>query len=258
MLVVENLPYYRVPPDAYAAERCTISIDRPAADGHPVFVYFHGGALETGGRDEGDDFVGRMITEGFGVVRAHYRLSPRARCPDYLHDAAAAVAWTLENIRHYGGNPRKVFVTGHSAGGYLAAMVCVAEQFLAGAGHHPREILGCIPSSGQMLTHFTIRKERGIPIARPVIDEFAPLHYAHEARMPMLLITGANDMAARVEENALMHAVCLSAGHDAQLLVVPGRDHHTIHHHWADPADPVAITTLAFARRLLAEQQTKV
>lgn len=245
-------PYYPMPPDDYAATQCTVTVERPARDGYPVFVYFHGGGLETGAREEGDDFAARMLAEGFGVVRAHYRLHPRARCPEYIEDAAHAVAWTIDHIARFGGDPTKVFVTGHSAGGYLAAMVCLAERFLIAAGHHPREIRGCIPSSGQMLTHFTIRKEQGLPIAQPVIDENAPLHYAHAARMPMLLIAGANDMPARVEENALMHAVRIANGHaDTQLLIVPERDHHTIHHAWNDPHDPVARAAVAFAQRLL-------
>lgn len=252
MLVLPPHPYYAKPPNAYAGAHCTVTVERPAGDGYPVFVYFHGGGLETGSREEGDDFAARMLAEGFGIVRAHYRLHPQARCPEYLEDAAHAVAWTLENIHRFGGDPTKVFVTGHSAGGYLAAMVGLAEQFLVQTGHRPRELLGCVPSSGQMLTHFTIRKEGGIPVAQPVIDAYAPLHYAHDAPMPLLLVVGAGDMAARVEENALLHAVRLANGHDSQLLVVPGRDHHTIHHGWRDADDPVALATLAFARRRLA------
>ncbi len=252
MLVADDLPYYVTPPNDYVASRCTVTVERPAQEGYPVFVYFHGGGLETGDRQERLDFAHRMRAEGIGVVSAHYRLSPRARCPDYLQDAAAAVAWTLENIHRYGGNPQQVFVTGHSAGGYLAAMVCLAETFLAEAGgHDPREILGCVASSGQMLTHFTIRKERGIPITQPVLDAFAPLYYAHPSPMPMLLIAGEHDMPGRVEENALMAAIRRSAGYPTELLVVSGRDHTTVHHGWRKADDPVAKATLAFVRRQL-------
>ncbi len=246
--------YYPTPPDAYAAERCTVTIDRPANDHYPLFVYFHGGGLETGGRDEGDDFSARMTAEGIGVVRAQYRLHPQVNCPAYIEDAAAAIAWTLDNIHLHGGDSKNVFVTGHSAGGYLAALVCLAPQFLQKHNHHPRDIRGCVPSSGQMLTHFTIRKEHGQPITRPVIDEFAPLYYAHdvEAKMPLLLIVGAGDMPARVEENALLHATRLANGHtDSQLLVIPDRDHHTVHHGWREKDDPAAVETLKFVKRFV-------
>lgn len=252
MLVAENLPYYQTPPDAYASEHCTVNVQRPTQDNYPVFVYFHGGGLEGGNRSEGDDFTARMLAEGFGVVSVHYRLSPQAVCPAYLEDAAAAIAWTLEHIQDYGGDPKKVFITGHSAGGYLTAIMGVADQFLKATGHDASELLGIIPSSGQMLTHFTIRKDHDIPMNQAVIDAYAPLHYAHCTKMPMLLIVGGDDMAARVEENALMYAICKANGHDhAHLLVVPGRDHCTIHHAWQDLSDPVAEATLAFARRLI-------
>jgi acetyl esterase/lipase len=252
MQVAENVPYYPTAPDAYAASRCTVNVQRPEADGFPTFVYFHGGGLEGGDRSEGDDFTRRMLEEGFGVVSAHYRLHPQATHPAYLQDAAAAVAWTLEHIQEYGGNPTQVFVTGHSGGGYLAAMVGVAGQYLQATGHDTRELLGIVPSSGQMLTHFTIREERGLPKAQPTIDEFAPLHYAHTTTTPMLLVVGGDDMPARVEENALMHAVCRANGHaNSHLLVVPGRDHTTVHHHWQDADDPVARRVIEFTRGLL-------
>ncbi|HAI10543.1 MAG TPA: hypothetical protein DCM28_02485 [Phycisphaerales bacterium] len=251
MLVAENLPYYQTPSDDYAAEKCTVFVHRPEADNYPVFVYFHGGGLEGGGRGEGDPFIERMLAEGFGVVTAEYRLSPKAKYPQYNDDAAAAVAWTLEHIAEYGGDPTKLFVTGHSAGGYLAAIVCLDDHRLAKFGHHIDEITASLPVSGQMLTHFTIRKDKGLPFEQATIDEAAPLFYAHDVKMPMFLLVGGDDMAARVEENALMAAIRKANGHDVELLVVPGRDHGTIKEHYASKDDPAAAGILAFVRRYL-------
>lgn len=251
MLIAENIVYRHNIHDEYALEQCQLTIDRPEHDGYPVFVYFHGGGLEGGSRPEGDPFVDRMIAEGYGVVRPHYRLHPKVTCPTYIEDAAAAIAWTLENIADYGGDPSKIFITGHSAGGYLTAILCMDERYLQATGHDLNKILGGIPTSGQMLTHFTIRKEQGIPMARPVIDELAPLHYAHIAPIPMCYIAGSDDMAARVEENALMVAVSKDAGHDASILVVPGRDHCTIKNHYAQQDDPTANFILEFVHRIL-------
>jgi acetyl esterase/lipase len=252
MLVAQDICYYQSPPDDYAAQKCTVHVHRPDADNYPVFVYFHGGGLEGGGRGEGDPFVERMIAEGFGVVTAEYRVSPQVKCPTYQEDAAAAVAWTIENIADYGGDPTKLFVTGHSAGGYLTAIVCLDDRHLAKFGHHITEITGSIPTSGQMLTHFTIRRDKGLPFEQATIDEDGPLFYAHNVKMPMFLLCGGDDMAARVEENALMAAVRKANDHDVELLVVPGRDHGTIKDHYANPEDPAAVGILAFVRRLLA------
>ncbi|MAX24086.1 MAG: lipase [Phycisphaeraceae bacterium] len=252
MLVAQDICYYQTPPDDYAAQKCTVYVHRPENDNYPVFVYFHGGGLEGGGRGEGDPFVERMIAEGFGVVTAEYRVSPQAKYPAYNEDAAAAVAWTIENIAEYGGDPTRLFVTGHSAGGYLTAITCLDDRHLSKFGHHITEITGSIPTSGQMLTHFTIRKDKGIPIERPTIDEDAPLFYAHDVKMPMFLLVGGDDMAARVEENALMAAVCKKHEFDIEILVVPGRDHGTIKDRYADPDDPAAAGILAFVRRLLS------
>lgn len=253
MLVAEKVSYYADPPDDYAREICWLDVhasDHVERD-WPVLVFIHGGGLEVGDRDEGDSYRKRMNDEGIGMVQINYRLSPRAQCPDYLMDSAAAVAWTLDHIGEFGGDPRKVFVTGMSAGGYLAPMICLDKRYLKTFGRQPADIRGCIPISGQMLTHFTIRKERGIPMSQPMIDEYAPLHFAHRCKMPMLCAVGDNDMPARVEENALFTAVRKAAGHaDTTLLVVGDRDHNTIMGHWQDADDALPTAVLRFVRQL--------
>ncbi|MDX1568458.1 MAG: alpha/beta hydrolase, partial [Longimicrobiales bacterium] len=71
----------------------------------PVVVFFHGGALTFGSKDAGQVLAEQMIPKGVGVVSANYRLSPEVMHPTHVEDAAAAVAWTVENIPEYGGNP---------------------------------------------------------------------------------------------------------------------------------------------------------
>ena len=138
---------------AYGAlPRQQLDVYRPAsaapAQGWPVVVFFYGGSWSSGER--GDyRFLGQALAaRGVLTLVADYRLYPDVRYPDFLVDSAKAVAWGLENAARLGGDPRRVFVMGHSAGGYNAAMVALDGRWLQPTGHQPRELAGWIGLAG--------------------------------------------------------------------------------------------------------------
>jgi acetyl esterase/lipase len=96
----------------------------------PVIVYFHGGALLMGDKSWGEDIGNKIAESGIGLVSVNYRLSPEFQHPTHVNDAAAATAWVIKNIDGYGGNPQKVYVGGHSAGAYLAALLAIDSALL--------------------------------------------------------------------------------------------------------------------------------
>lgn len=248
--VLRDLPYKAGAQDDYERQRCRLDLYLPegAAD-FPVLVWFHGGGIEGGFKEDVKDVAPRLLARGLAVASVEYRLSPHVHYPAYVDDAAAAVAWGLEHIAAYGGNPRGVFVGGHSAGGYLAGQVGLAREFLAKYGHDTAELAGLLPMSGQMLTHFTIRKERGLPQPEltPVLDEAGPLRHVHAAAPPLLAICGDRDWAARTEENRLLIACLKAAGHrQADYLEIADRDHCGVFDRMAQPGDPATAAALAF------------
>lgn len=211
--------------DAYRLERCKLDIYYPEnKKDFSTIVWFHGGGLEGGSKD-----VPRELTDkGFAVVAVNYRLSPRAKNPSYIEDAAQAVAWTLKNIDKYGGRKDRVFVSGHSAGGYLTLILAMDKKYMAAYGADADSIAAYLPVSGQTVTHFTIRKERGLPNGIPIIDEFAPVNKARKNTPPVVLITGDKnlEMADRYEENALMASVLKNIGNQkVSLYELQGFDH---------------------------------
>ena len=104
--------------DGYVDSLCRLDICWPAdRKGFPTVVWFHGGGL-TGGRRE---IPKALCGKGFAVVGVDYRLAPRVKVADCVADAAAAAAWVVKNIASYGGDPRLIFIAGHSAGGYTPA-----------------------------------------------------------------------------------------------------------------------------------------
>ena len=225
---IQNISYVSADEtDAYRKERCKLDVYYPETDkGFATLVWYHGGGLEGGNKELLEGFR----RQGFAVVSVNYRLYPKVGCPSYLDDAAQALAWTFENIEKYGGNTDHIYVSGHSAGGYLALMLVLAKEFTAQYGLDADRIAKAYPVSGQTVTHYTIRKERGLPDGIPVIDEFAPITHAGRGGAPMVLITGDRDMEmlARWEENVHLQALLKNFKHDSVLYELDGFNHVTV------------------------------
>lgn len=218
-------------------ERCRLDLYVPTqGKDFATVVWFHGGGLTQGNKS----IPQWLQKQGIAVVAPNYRLSPSAKSPEYIEDAAAAVAWTVKNIESYGGSRRKIFVAGHSAGGYLATMVGLDRRWLQVYEMSADDLAGIIPFSGHSITHFTIRSERGIPDHQPVVDDMAPLYHVRAQSPPLLLITGDRDreMLGRYEETAYFWRMLNVAGHrDVQLVELKGYDHGGM----AAPAFPLLI-----------------
>ena len=91
-----------------------------------------------------------------------YRFSPHVSVDQIVDDAACAIAWVFENIEKFGGSADKIFLSGHSAGGYLVSMVGLQKNYLEKYGIDANRVKGIIPFSGQMITHFEERRVRGM------------------------------------------------------------------------------------------------
>lgn len=203
--------------DSYIAERCKLDIYYPTDKrDFTTVVWFHGGGITSGNKHIPE----KLKKQGIAVVAVNYRLSPRAKCPDYIEDAAVAVAWTFKNIENYGGDRSKIVVSGHSAGGYLASMIGLDKKWLAKYNIDANEIAMLVPFSGHCITHMTIRKERGISDKQPIVDEFAPLFHVRADAPPLILISGDREleMLGRYEENAYMWRMMKVAGHQKTKL----------------------------------------
>ncbi len=211
--------------DNYIKERCVLDIYYPKnTKNFATIIWFHGGGL-TGGEKS---IPKALMKQGVCVVAVNYRLYPRVKAPVYIEDGAAAVGWVFNNIETYGGNSSLIFVSGHSAGGYLASMIGLDKSYLNKYDIDANNIAGLIPFSGHAITHFTVREERGIPGTRPIVDNLAPLYHVREDAPPLLLITGDRELEilGRYEENAYLMRMMRVAGHqDIQLYELDGYGH---------------------------------
>ncbi|WP_428389934.1 alpha/beta hydrolase [Mucisphaera sp.] len=242
---------YRTGPETteYMRERCLLDIYLPEQTDEffATIVWFHGGGLQGGERFIPGELKGKQVA----VVAPSYRLHPRVQAPAYIEDAAAAVAWVFENIEAYGGDPDRIYVSGHSAGGYLASMIGLDKRWLAEHGIDADRIAGLMPLSGHTITHFTPRKERGIPGTQAIIDDLAPLYHVRADAPPMLLITGGRELEllGRYEETAYFWRMMQLVGHpNTQLLELDGHNHGEM----VPPSFPMM---LKFIRELEAAEE---
>jgi len=235
----EEKVFYRndASPTPEMKERCFLDLYVPQGiRDFPTVVWFHGGGLKNGERFVPDE----LKNQGIAVVAAGYRLSPKSKCPAYLEDAAAAVAWTFAHIEKYGGSKKKIFVSGHSAGGYLTSMLGLDPRWLKAQGANADQIAGLIPYSGQCITHFTIREERGIRDTQPIIDEMAPLYHVRKDAPPILIITGDRnqELLGRYEESAYFWRMLKLVGHPSvEIYELQGFDHGSMQ----KPAHPLLL-----------------
>jgi acetyl esterase/lipase len=220
--------YVRVSDQAYGAHpRQKLDVYAPAnARAAPVIVFWYGGSWNRGTRGE-YRFVAEALTrEGYVVVLPDYRLVPEARFPDFVDDAALAVAWVAANAERHGGDPARIFVMGHSAGAYNAIMTALDKRFLARAGAPPDAIKGAIGLSGPY--DFLPLRGRILTAAFGGFEpaaETQPTRFTREDAPPLLLVHGAADNLVSPREAQVLADATRTAGGRAELRVYPGVAH---------------------------------
>lgn len=237
--IVNNIQY-KSNKDAYVNERCKLDIyyDKKQKD-CPVVVWFHGGGLTSGSKQ----LPSQLMNQGYTIVGVNYRLLPTVTIDQCLDDCAAALAWVFKNIDKYNGSNKKIFVSGHSAGGYITAMLGLDKEWLNRYGVDANDIAGLIPFSGQMISHFAYRKMNGIDNLQPTIDKYAPLNHVRKDAAHLVLITGDRniELFGRYEENAYMWRMMNLIGRpDTQLYELGGYGHGAM----AQPAFHILIQTI--------------
>lgn len=207
---------------------CILDVRVPGGETNfPTVVWLHGGGLSGGARH----FL-PLADEGIAQVAVDYRLLGKGAAggDDCIDDAAAAVAWTLEHIAGYGGDSNRVFVAGHSAGGFLSLMVGMDPARLAAHGAANTAIAGVCAVSGQVTKHFNVRRFEGDPDPQflPKLGSLAPLSYVSKDLPPILCVCGEPpwEWKARAEENRFLVASLAALGHPfARYVECPRCDH---------------------------------
>ena len=198
--------------------------------GWPMVVFFYGGSWNSGERAE-YEFVGTALaSRGILTLVADYRLFPQVRYPDFLTDCAAALAWGLNDAARLGANPKRIFVMGHSAGGYNAAMLALDRRWLAARGHDPKELAGWIGLAGAYDFFPSQDPELQAVFHDPHYPAGGqPIDHASAAAPRSFLGTGVNDKVVSPSRSTESLAAKLqAAGVPVTLKLYPHASHATL------------------------------
>lgn len=216
---------------AYAdGEQHKLDVYRPRGSaGAPVIVFFYGGKWQSGTKEMYGFLAAALTARGYVVVIPDYRLYPEVRFPDFIADGASALRWTRDNIAAFGGDARMLFVMGHSAGGYIAAMLALDRQWLDDVGLDAGcDIAGLIGVSGPY---------DFLPLRDPVLSIIfggdnrpftQPISYAEGRKPPALILTGADDRTVAPGNSTRLAAKLRHGGNDVTERVYPRLGHFTI------------------------------
>jgi acetyl esterase/lipase len=191
----------------------------------PVILFVHGGAWKSGDRSQYPAIGNRFAKEGVCFVAPSYRLAPKNPHPAQIEDAAAAFAWTVKNIARYGGDPRRIYIAGHSAGGHLVGLLALDARWLKPHGLDPGAIRGVIAMSGvyDLLIGDAADNVFGRDPARR--RDASPMTFVQKPA-PQFLVTYCQwDYLLLPAQAVQFHAALRRAGVNADLVYVPGENH---------------------------------
>jgi acetyl esterase/lipase len=228
---------------SYASEipnnnRLRLDVYQPhsAAAPQPVVVFFYGGSWNSGARADYRFVAAALAARGYVVVVPDYRLYPEVSYPSFLQDCAAAVAWTLREAGKYGGDNKRVYLMGHSAGAYNAAMLALDPRWLAEQGLAPTQLKGWIGLAGP----YDFLPSNN-PNVKPVFHHpyypagAQPIEYTHST-LPAFIGAAASDNLVDPQRNSLQMAELLRVAHAPVTVKIYDRvDHLTLLGAWAWP-----------------------
>lgn len=207
--------------------RRMLDIYRPGAAGpHPLVVFLYGGSWRTGDRGIYGFVATPLAARGAVVVVPDYRLYPEVAFPGFLQDCAQAVAWAVAHAGALGADPKRVFIVGHSAGAYNAAMLALDGRWLAQAGLDRTRIAGVAGLAGPY-DFLPITDPDIIPVFAPAGDGPAsqPVTFVDGHNPPLLLLAGDADRRVRPGNTRSLAARVAAAGGAVQSRTYPGLGH---------------------------------
>jgi arylformamidase len=242
-----NIPYGTSPRevlDIYPAEK----------PGGPVLLYIHGGYWRGGSKDENCNFAPAFVERGANVVIIEYDLCPQVTVSEIVRQARASIGWTYRNIKGYGGDPSKLYVSGHSAGGHLTAMALAHDWEKEGL---PSNIIkGAVASSGVYDLDMVMRvsSNEEIRMTPELAKENSPFLHPPRPICPVIVAVGGAEPQGWKQMSLDFYRLCKERGLDCDYLEVPEANHFTMSERLADPTSP--LTQAMFRQMGLAQRMS--
>jgi acetyl esterase/lipase len=236
---------YSTNKDADDRQKLDLYLPKDGKD-YPIFFFIHGGAWQKGSKDGFANHGKTFAKKGIGFVATNYRLSPKVKHPAHIEDVALAFAWTVKNLPRRGGNVKQIYISGHSAGGHLAALLATDERYLKTHKLSLANIRGVIPISGV----FTIsNRQSEIFGDEASCRQASPMTHVKPKLPPFLLFYADKELGALGKQAEASGKAVQAVKGDIVVKMIADRDHGTIMRNAARPDDPVTTAILAFIEK---------
>ena len=267
--IKQNIPYAA----QSTHERQLLDIYTPAgAKNLPVVFWIHGGGWQTGDKTDVQEKPKAFTDKEFVFVSTNYRLLPGVDMGTLIRDAAKSLGWVHKHIAEHGGDPKRIFVMGHSAGAQLAALLCIDDRYLKAEGVPFAALKGCVPVDGDTYdvpaiieTAETRRRVHGQPQAKfghrekfgndPALhrDFSAVTHVAKNKGIPPFLILHVAEHPDNTAQAQRLGAVLKEAGVPAKVFGAKETNHTRINAELGSPEDPATKELFAFVAEALQQ-----
>lgn len=221
----------------------------------PIIVFWYGGSWTSGQRGS-YLFVGAALADrGYVVVIPDYRLYPDAKFPLFIEDGVQALQWVRQHARQFGGDPDRIVLMGHSAGGHQAAFLAYDRQRLVKAGVDPASIVGLVGLSGPYALDPNSRVLNAIFAAPYTHADWQPVRLVTPSAPPTLLVHGTADSVVSISHAEQLRQTLASANVRVETKFYPGKSHVDTVAGFAIPTrgrTPVLEDSLAFIESVTA------
>ncbi len=255
---------YTTNPDARARLN-QLDVYTPGTPGPlPVLVFIHGGSWRFGDKKMVGDKPEAFTAAGYVFVSINYRLSPEVQHPAHAQDCGKAVAWVYKNIAQYGGDPKRIYVMGHSSGAHLAALISTDETYLKEGGCDLSAIRATIVLDGggynipEMVNSGELfakgRYEKAFGKSKETWLNASPVtHVAKGKKIPPFLLVHAGERVASQMQSDGLAAALTKAGFTARQFDAPDKNHITLNSDIGEKKDATTREILAFMKANGAE-----
>src|SRR5262245_5912209 len=228
------------------AERHKLDLYLPkGVKDYPVFFFIHGGAWRSGNKNLYAPIGKTFAAQGIAFVATNYRLSPKVKHPGHIQDVAQAFAWVVGNLGKRVANLKQVYVSGHSAGGHLAALLATDDSYLKTHKRSVADIRAVLPISGVYL----VGGERLARVFGEDGKKASPLTHVKGKLPPFLVLYADKEMAGLGKQAEVFAGAMRKAKCDIEVKVIKGRDHISIIRSAAKADDEMTTAIVAFIKK---------
>lgn len=236
--VIKEIPY---PGATKGDRRRSLDLYLPAKSERrpPMMIFVHGGFWVLSDDDYriGPAIAETLSREGVAVALLRYRLAPEVSYQSQLEDVAAGVALVLREAQRYGYDNSRIFISGHSAGGHLAAMVALDASYLVKHQASPQSLAGVVTFSGlyDLSPKHSISEHQRLAIEKTfgrdpaVLKQASPVSHVRAGAPPFLILTAQSDFSGFLADAERFSDELSRAGNPrVERWIVPERDHFTL------------------------------